>query len=92
MDGARAIRNRSLTCDWCGEVPPWIYLPPSHAGVFCETCVGDVMSPPPKAPVALARDGMPSDDVVELSRKLSAYLKRFPAEPVHCGRGRPRRA
>ncbi len=53
---ARAVSNRHLTCDFCGLVPPMLYLPEKYAGVFCKACVGDVVRP---APVTLAADGKP---------------------------------
>lgn len=50
---ARALANRHLTCDFCGVVPPMLFLPEKYAGVFCKACVGDVVKP---APVKLASD------------------------------------
>lgn len=91
---ARRIRNLRLTCDWCGEVPPLLYLPCAHSGVFCRKCVTDVLNRsgiPPKR--VCIRDGEEVDGFVEVGRKLDAFLKRYPRQPIFCGRepGRPRR-
>lgn len=89
MDGALAVSNRWLPCDFCGVTPCTLYLPEGRCGVFCQDCVGDVLNPPPPKPVTLAKDGMPADN--DIGRALDAYLKRFKREPTFCGRGRPRK-
>lgn len=90
IEGARALRNRHTTCDWCGEVPALLYLPLKFNGAFCKACVVDVLNPPPPKPIRLAPDGLPSDDVAATLRKLDAYLRKRPEEPHFCGTGRGR--
>jgi hypothetical protein len=87
MQDARAIQNRTLACDWCGKVPPWLYLPAHHNGVFCRECCADVMSPSAK----VRDDG--GDELEAIQSKLDAYLRSRPNEPTFCGRGtgRPRK-
>lgn len=84
MQDARAIENRTLSCDWCGKAPALLYLPSRHNGVFCRECLTDVLNPLP------TNDDDGGDGFDTVQRKLDAYLKQFPAEPVLCGRGRPR--
>jgi hypothetical protein len=64
-----------------------LYLPARHNGVFCERCLSDVMSPSAKK----ISDDDGGDGLEAVQRKLDVYLKQFPAEPVLCGRGRPRK-
>ena len=90
MEGARPVRNRRLTCDFCGEVPPVLYLPHRYNGVFCKGCLADVLNPPPKSQVRIW-DGEPADDFVGIGKKMDAYLRKRREEPVFCGRGRPRK-
>jgi hypothetical protein len=85
MTDARAVSNRFLACDWCGLTPGTLYLPEKYAGVFCEACVSEVVNP---APVTLAADE--EAGYVDIGRKLDAYLRTRPKDPVFCGRGRPR--
>jgi hypothetical protein len=84
IKGPRPIHNRTLSCDWCGKVPPWLYLPPRHAGVFCRECCADVMSPS-----ATVRDDG-GDELEAIQSKLDAYLQSRPETPTFCGRGRGR--
>jgi len=86
MMDARAVRNRFLACDWCGMTPDKLYLPEKYAGVFCEACVSEVVNP---APDTLAADE--EAGYVDIGRKLDAYLRTRPKDPVFCGRGRPRK-
>lgn len=87
---ARKIPNIRLECDWCGEVPPWLYLPHRKTGVFCQACVVDVLNPP--APIQRrVCDGQEADGFVEISKKLDAYLATRPKEPAFRVRGKPDR-
>jgi hypothetical protein len=86
MIDARAVSNRFLACDWCGLTPGTLYLPERYAGVFCRDCLTDVVNP---APVKLTSDA--EDGYVDIGRKLDAYLRTRPKDPVFCGRGRPRK-
>ena len=83
---ARAVSNRFLACDWCGLTPGTLYLPANRAGVFCRNCLTDVLTP---APMKLASDE--EAGYVDIGRKLDAYLRTRPKDPVFCGRGRPRK-
>lgn len=91
MEGARSIRNSRLTCDWCGITPDALYLPERHTGAFCVDCVVDVLNPAAHKPVKFAPDGEPVEDDLGVIRKLDAYLRTRPKDPVFCGRGRPRK-
>ncbi len=84
MEGARAVRNRTLTCDSCGVTPEVLYLPDRVTGVYCEACIADAMKP--------REPWTPEDDkwVTEVYRKANAFLRDRPVDPHFCGTGRGR--
>jgi hypothetical protein len=92
VSNARAVSNwrKRLYCDWCGAADDPLYAPERFTGVFCATCVVDVLNPPPAKPVRVWGE-LPVEDDMAVQRKLDAYLRTRPAPPTFCGRGRPRK-